>query len=189
MRTALIGCVLAIMAATSAAAEDGCGRFDWPVDRELELFADGFQADVRSESALPRDGVFPLRLQPVATVIYPVPPERGRDDGLGGVVTLEWISAGRYQITLSADAWIDAVQNDRRLPMLASTSRTDCPGIRQDRPQRRTRLRVAERQRERHRPGPDARVRIGCELREDRRPVHGHSHLTATAQALFDPRQ
>ena len=42
------------------------------------------------------DGVFSLRLQPVATVIYPVPPERGRDDGLGGVVTLEWISAGRW---------------------------------------------------------------------------------------------
>jgi hypothetical protein len=131
MRTALIGCVLAILAATAVAADDGCGRFDWSVDREQELFGDGFQADVRSESALPRDGVFSLRLQPVATVIYLVPPERGRDDGLGGVVTLEWISAGRWQVTLSADAWIDAVQNDRRLTPLATTSRTDCPGIRQ----------------------------------------------------------
>ena len=76
-------------------------------------------------------GVFSLRLQPVATVIYLVPPERGRDDGLGGVVTLEWISAGRWQVTLSADAWIDAIQNDRRLTPLATTSRPDCPGIRQ----------------------------------------------------------
>ena len=114
-------------AVQSAAAEDGCRQFAWPVDRELELFSDGFVVDVESESALPKDGVFSLLLQPIASVIYLVPPERGRDDGLGGVVTLEW----RYQVTLSGEAWIDAVQNDRRLPMLASTSRNDCPGVRQ----------------------------------------------------------
>ena len=131
MRAALIGCVLCLWAAGEAAAEDGCGRFAWPVDREQELFADGLFADVESEYALPRDGVFALRLQPVAQVIYMVPPERGRDDGLGGVVTLEWISAGRWQVTVSADVWIDAVQNDHRLTPLASTARTDCPGIRQ----------------------------------------------------------
>ena len=112
------------------AAEDGCGRFDWRVDREIELFGEGFFADVESQSALPKDGAFSMLLQPIAQVIYTVPPERGRDDGYGGIVTLEWIAAGRYQITLSGDAWIDAVQNDKRLPMLVSTSRDDCPGIR-----------------------------------------------------------
>jgi hypothetical protein len=130
MRATLIACVLCLLAIGQAAGEDGCTRFDWLVDRELELFSDGFVADVESESALPKDGVFSLRLEPVSTVIYQVPPERGRDGGLGGVVTLEWISAGRYQVTLSADAWIDAVQNERRLPALASTSRSDCPAIR-----------------------------------------------------------
>ncbi|MGH8429908.1 MAG: hypothetical protein ACREUF_05855 [Solimonas sp.] len=122
---------MSVLAAHGAAGQDGCRQFAWRVDRELELFFDGFMADVESERALPKDGVFSLLLEPVAKVIYMVPPERGRDDGLGGVVTLEWISAGRYQVTLSADAWIDAVQNDRRLPILASTSRSDCPGIRQ----------------------------------------------------------
>ena len=131
MRAVLIACVLALFAVQQAAAEDGCRQFAWPVDRELELFSDGFVVDVESESALPRDGVFALLLQPVATVIYTVVPERGRDDGLGGTVTLEWISAGRYQVTLSGEAWIDALQNERRLPVLASTSRTDCPGVRQ----------------------------------------------------------
>jgi hypothetical protein len=132
MRAALIACVLAVLAANQAAAgEDGCRRFDWPVDRELELFSDGFVGDVESESALPKDGVFALMLEPVSKVIYVVSPERGRDDGLGGVVTLEWISAGRYQVTLSGEAWVDAVQNGRRLAALASTSRSDCPGIRQ----------------------------------------------------------
>ena len=131
MRAVLIACVLAFLAVQRVAAEDGCRQFAWPVDRELELFSDGFVVDVESESALPKDGVFSLLLQPIASVIYIVPPERGRDDGLGGVVTLEWISAGRYQVTLSGEAWIDAVQNDRRLPMLGSTSRNDCPGVRQ----------------------------------------------------------
>jgi len=130
MRAALIACVLCLAAATGVAAEDGCGRFDWPVNRERELFGEGFFADVESESALPKDGAFSMLLQPVASVIYTVPPERGRDDGYGGIVTLEWIAAGRYQVTLSGDAWVDAVQNDRRLPMLVSTSRDDCPGIR-----------------------------------------------------------
>jgi hypothetical protein len=131
MRAGFTACVLTVLAATAAvAAEDGCRKFDWPVNREIELFGEGFFADVESESALPKDGAFSMLLQPVASVIYTVPPERGRDDGYGGVVTLEWIAAGRYQITLSGDAWVDAVQNDKRLPMLASTSRDDCPGIR-----------------------------------------------------------
>jgi len=130
MRARFIACVLTFLAAAPVAAEDGCGRFDWRVDREMELFGEGFFADVESQSALPKDGAFSMLLQPVAQVIYTVPPERGRDDGYGGIVTLEWIAAGRYQITLSGDAWIDAVQNDKRLPMRASTSRDDCPGIR-----------------------------------------------------------
>jgi hypothetical protein len=131
MRARFIACVLTFLAAAPVvAAEDGCGRFDWRVDREIELFGEGFFADVESQSALPKDGAFSMLLQPVAQVIYTVPPERGRDDGYGGIVTLEWIAAGRYQITLSGDAWIDAVQNDKRVPMLASTSRDDCPGIR-----------------------------------------------------------
>ena len=131
MRARFIACVLTFLAAAPVvAAEDGCGHFDWRVDREIELFGEGFFADVESQSALPKDGAFSMLLQPIAQVIYTVPPERGRDDGYGGIVTLEWIAAGRYQITLSGDAWIDAVQNDKRLPMLASTSRDDCPGIR-----------------------------------------------------------
>jgi len=133
MRARFAACVLILLgaAASAAAAGDGCDRFAWPVDRELELFGEGFFADVESQTALPKDGAFSMLLQPVASVIYTVAPGRGRDDGYGGIVTLEWIAAGRYQITLSGDAWVDAVQNDKRLPILASTSRDDCPGIRQ----------------------------------------------------------
>lgn len=131
MRAALIGCVLPLCASAGAAAEDGCGKFDWSVKREIELFNEGFFADVESESALPKDGAFSMLLQPIGKVVYAVAPERGRDDGFGGVVTLEWIASGLWQITLSGEAWVDAVQNDRRIPSLASTSRSDCPGVHQ----------------------------------------------------------
>ena len=133
MRTRFAACVLILLGAvaSAAAAEDGCDRFAWPVDREMELFGEGFFADVESQTALPKDGAFSMLLQPIASVIYTVAPAKGRDDGYGGIVTMEWIAAGRYQITLSGDAWVDAVQNDKRLPILASTSRDDCPGIRQ----------------------------------------------------------
>lgn len=115
----------------SASAQTGCGRFDWPVDREVALFSDGFMASVEASSWLPKEGAFTLLLEPVASTQYLVAPERGRDDGFGGIVTLQWIAAGRYQLTLSDDAWVDAIQKGRRLAPLASTGRTDCPGIRQ----------------------------------------------------------
>ncbi|WP_421998343.1 hypothetical protein [Reyranella sp.] len=131
MRAALVALVLpSLAAATGVAAEDGCGRFAWPVGRERELFAEGFFADVESQSALPKDGVFSMVLEPVERVIYMVPPDRARDTGYGGLVTFEWISSGRWQVTLSDDAWVDAVQNGRRLQPIASTRRDDCPGVR-----------------------------------------------------------
>lgn len=130
MRASLTAGVLLLAAGGHAVAQDGCRRFDWSVERERALFADGFTADVESEALLPRDGAFSLVLKPVAQVPYVVVPERGRDDGFGGVVTLDWIGAGHWQVTLSEDVWIDAVQNDRRLPLLATTARDDCPGIR-----------------------------------------------------------
>lgn len=98
MRAGFAACVLTALAATAAAAEDGCRKFDWPVTREVEPFGEGFFADVESGSTLPKDGAFSMLLLPVAQVIYTVPPERGRDDRCGGVVALEWIAAGRRSV-------------------------------------------------------------------------------------------
>lgn len=63
MRAGFTACALTLLAATTVvAAEDGCGRFDWPVNREIELFNEGFFADVESESSLPKDGAFSMLL-------------------------------------------------------------------------------------------------------------------------------
>ena len=85
---------------------------------------------VRDQQSLPKDGVFGLRLKPVADVIYPVTPQRANDGGRGGVVTIESLSAGRYQIALSEDAWVDAIEVDRRLPVTGYLAAAHCPGVR-----------------------------------------------------------
>jgi hypothetical protein len=69
MRAGFTACVLTLPAAAGA-VEDGCRKFDWPVNREIELFGEGFFADVERESALPMDCALSMLLKPVAQVIY-----------------------------------------------------------------------------------------------------------------------
>ena len=114
MRGVLVALLLMPLGlAGPAAGGDGCGRFGWPLTREIELFSDGYMPAVEASSWLPREGAFTLILAPVSSAFYLVTPERGRDDGFGGIVTLQWIAAGRYQVTLTDDAWIDVVQDER----------------------------------------------------------------------------
>lgn len=132
MRALLIACVLPLVAAglPAAARDDDCGRLPRTVGRDSDPFS-SYVPTIDSALSLPKEGVFAMRLRPVAEIIYRVTPERGSDGGQGGVVTLENIPAGRYRIVLSEEAWIDAVQEDARLPVLATVRATDCPGTRQ----------------------------------------------------------
>ena len=98
--------------------------------RESDPFA-SYLPTIDSAFSLPKEGVFALRLRPVGDVVYPVLPERGSDGGYGGIVTLENIPAGRYRIVLSEEAWVDAVQEHVRLPLLSVRRAIDCPGTRQ----------------------------------------------------------
>jgi hypothetical protein len=132
MRALLIACALLTIAAShpAAAFDDDCGRVPSTVGRDSDPFA-SYVPTVDSALSLPKEGVFAVRLHPVADVIYPVAPAHGSDGGNGGIVTLENIPAGRYRIVTSEDAWIDAVQDNARLPLLSFRRGIDCPGTRQ----------------------------------------------------------
>jgi hypothetical protein len=132
MRAALIACVLPILAATheAVARDDACGRISSTEGRDVEPF-DAYLPAVESALSLPKEGVFSLLLRHMNDVVYPVTPDRGRDGGYGGFVTIENIPAGRYRILLSDEVWLDAVQENARLPMLAFSRDRDCPGVRQ----------------------------------------------------------
>jgi len=133
MRGTLVPVLLAVLAwgGVTRAQEDVCGQFSWSVGREIDLFADGFLPAVGSAQSLPKEGVFALLLKPIGDVIYPVPPESGRDGSYGGVVTIERIPAGRYQIILSEEAGVDAIQERTRLPVRAFSRNKECPGVSQ----------------------------------------------------------
>jgi hypothetical protein len=125
----LVACILPILATTRVAAEDqSCRTFSWSIGRSIDLFDEPLPT-VESGQALPKEGAFAVILKPVADVIYFVPPERGSDGGLGGLVTIESLPAGRYQIALSDGGWVDAIQENQRLPELASSRTRECPGV------------------------------------------------------------
>ena len=130
MQARLTACVLAFCAAAPAAAQEGsCRSFSWSVGHSINLFDEPIPV-VRDQQSLPKDGVFGLMLKPVGDVIYPVAPERANDSGRGGVVTIESLSAGRYQVALSEDAWVDAIEVDRRLTVTGYLAAAHCPGVR-----------------------------------------------------------
>jgi hypothetical protein len=125
----LIACLLPILASAEAAAQETCRHFSWSIGRTIDLFDEPLPV-VQSGQSLPKEGVFALALRPVGDVIYPTTPERGSDGSWGGVITIENVPAGRYQIALSEEAWVEAIQENKRLGAPASARVLECRGVR-----------------------------------------------------------
>ncbi len=120
---------------SSAFAEDGCGKFAWPLARELALFAAADKASLNAGTVLatiPKTA-FVVHLQPGAQAIFTMPPERQprSERWFGGAIRFPALDKpGIYQVTLSEEAWIDVVQDNRYARSVGSTGRGDCPGLR-----------------------------------------------------------
>ncbi|NVO16276.1 MAG: hypothetical protein HXX10_19775 [Rhodoplanes sp.] len=129
-----LGVALAVSilaAAPAARAEDGCRSFAWSLGREKAWFAAG-PATLGAGAPLPLGTAVEVALGPAAAVTWTSPPERApkTPDTRGAVLPLAAVPTGVYQITLSAEAWIDVVQDGARLPSAGFSGRTDCPGLR-----------------------------------------------------------
>lgn len=134
-RLALLS-ALAFWACTGpAVAEDGCGKFAWPVMQEREAIA-ALSGPALASGASQEAGwgrAFKLLLRASADAEFAMPPERKPriENWRGGMVRLPAPpQAGVYQVTLSEDAWIDVVQNGGYARSIGSTGRSDCPGLR-----------------------------------------------------------
>jgi hypothetical protein len=128
--------ILALAALISpAAAEDGCDKFAWPLAREQALFASADKPAVKVGETLadiPKVA-FTLHLQPGTQAAFVMPPERKpkAEHWFGGAIRFPALEKpGIYQVTLSAEAWIDVVQDGRYARSVGSTGRHDCPGLR-----------------------------------------------------------
>lgn len=133
-RTALA--VLAFIALHAPAlAEDGCGKFAWPLAREKVLLAAADMPAMKAGEALttlPKTA-FKLHLTPGAEAAFVMPPERKSrtEPWFGGALRFPALAKqGIYQVTLSEEAWVDIVQDGRYARSVGSTGRGDCPGLR-----------------------------------------------------------
>jgi hypothetical protein len=126
MRSALA--VLAVIAAVAPARAD-CDQFKWSVAKERELFA-GSPANLPATGGSAEVGAaYDLSLAKDAPL--PTPPERAPEkDRYAGVFSLPKLDAGLYQITLSAEAWIDAAQDGALVKSSDFSGQRDCEGVR-----------------------------------------------------------
>jgi hypothetical protein len=134
-RFALAAAALMTLLAPASAAEDGCGKFAWPLAREQALLIAANKPSVKAGetlAAIPK-GAFTLHLQPAAEAAFVMPPERKTKTQrwFGGAIRFPAPDKpGIYQVTLSDEAWIDVVQDGRYARSVGSTGRGDCPGLR-----------------------------------------------------------
>jgi hypothetical protein len=136
MRKISFLCVIVIpLLSPASAAEEGCGKFAWPLSRERAWFAASEKTTVaagESLTAIP-NAAFAVKLQPGSEASFALPPERKprSEAWFGGIIRLPAINrVGIYQVTLSDEAWIDIVQDGRYARSVGSTGRSDCPGMR-----------------------------------------------------------
>jgi hypothetical protein len=109
-----------------------CEQFDWSIAREQSLFASPALKKVSSGAALDQPGAAALELSPNASVAFVLPPARQPKtaDSFGGVLTVNNLAAGTYQITLSSEAWIDVIQDGKTVDSTAHSGKRGCADVR-----------------------------------------------------------
>jgi hypothetical protein len=141
MRAAAFGAILAgfalgLSGAQPLHAQDkpACEQFDWSIKREQALFGAPELSPAASGSK--RDSIgggLALELQPHASVSFILPPERQPKsaDSFSGVISFANVpKPGLYQITLSAEAWVDVIQDGQALKSTAHSGKRGCADVR-----------------------------------------------------------
>lgn len=113
----------------------GCELFKWPLDKERTAFDGSGLEKLGSGTARGpwKEQAFELGLVPEGDVAYSVKPGKRKDASTqhGGVVAFAPPEKdGVYQVTLSAEGWIDLVQNGAPLDSADHSGAKNCPGLR-----------------------------------------------------------
>jgi hypothetical protein len=134
MKSACIAVLACSIAAPCLAQEPvGCDKFKWPLDKERAMLM-GDTPTVASGKTLPPPPVsVVVTLVPFAEAKLPMAPERApkSTDTFAGFVEVPALpKAGTYKVSLSAPAWVDAVQSGALVKSAAFSGVTGCEGIR-----------------------------------------------------------
>lgn len=135
MRGIVLIAAAVLLSMGAARADDGCGQFAWPLDKERAALAAADKQPIKAGDTLAAwpKAALTVTLRPAAEADFVMPPERKAKagPGYGGIVHLPApLKTGLYQIALSDEAWIDVVQEGRYLRSVSHSGRNDCPGLR-----------------------------------------------------------
>ncbi|QUS39672.1 hypothetical protein RPMA_13105 [Tardiphaga alba] len=115
-----------------AAEQGGCDKFKWPADKAIAVLSAPDRAKMASGGELQIPAAAILELKRHTKAELPMAPERKpREGSFAGFVSFKGPSkAGVYTVNLSSRAWIDVVQNDKRLNSIDHSGATSCNGMR-----------------------------------------------------------
>ena len=126
-----------LLAAAPALADEpvGCDKFKWPLDKERATLTgtDLPSITLGERVGLPIPFGAVVALKPFAEVKLPMPPERApkSPDSFAGFFDVPAPKiAGTYKITLSAEGWIDVVQDGHTVKSAGSAGALGCEGVR-----------------------------------------------------------
>jgi hypothetical protein len=136
MRLPAIAALLVLASASAAAQEpSACDKFKWPLDKERATLngTDLPKVDSGERIAWPIPFAATIGLSKLAYAKLPFPPERAPKSAAsfaGFVQVSAPPKAATYKITLSAESWIDVVQDGRTVKSSAFSSAAGCEGVR-----------------------------------------------------------
>lgn len=126
-------CLIANVAAR-ADEPKGCDAFKWPLKNEASLLQATTKAvAVSGSTATAGNQGIELQLLDYGAAGLPKPPERAPKtaSSMAGYINYAApAAAGSYQITVSAAAWIDVIQDGKYVKPSAFSGATGCPGVR-----------------------------------------------------------
>ena len=136
MRTAFTALAVCALTGSALAQEPaGCDKFKWPLDKERAMLTATDVPTVPSGASLTHalPVAVAVALVPFADAKFPLAPEREPKSptSFAGFVALPAPSPnGVYKISLSSEAWIDAMQDGHLVKSAAFSGATGCEGIR-----------------------------------------------------------
>jgi hypothetical protein len=136
VKTAFIVIAACAVAAPAFAQEPvGCDKFKWPLDKErITLNGTDLPKVVSgAQVAFPIPFATIVGLLPFADAKLPTPPERSPkspDTFAGFFEAKAPAQAGSYNITLSAEGWIDVEQSGHAVKSTAFSGALGCEGVR-----------------------------------------------------------
>lgn len=128
----ILAVAMTFVVLSSGVARADCDHFKWSLDRERAWLAAAPEPVAAGGAVALADKAFAVALRPNAEAGFVAPPERApKPESFGTVVNLAAVGApGVYEITLSAEAWLDVVQNGARAKSIDFSGQKDCPGVR-----------------------------------------------------------